>query len=647
MNSVIKKITLLVYIVSMIVVNNIQAQEPSAIVDFESTTQGVLIPRMLESERTLIANPATGLLVYQTDGSAGFYFNFGTPANPNWRLLGEDNDTDPTNEIELPGGGSNGQVLQTDGAGTYSWVNQPTQDTMNVIADSDRDTKIITINDDFGSDDKIQFDIDGMQMMYLRNNRMIFRNPTAHIRINAIATTPSIEGNIGIGYAALSNSISESGNIGLGSFTIRNLSTGFGNIGIGSQALYSLDNGSINTGVGSNALHNLSSGQNNVAIGQYAAYEITAGDQNVIVGGGFSADTYSQSGSVKLGYRAGQSDSTDNVLHIANSNNESLIYGNFSNNYVQINDELNIAGEYSFPTEDGSSGQVLQSNGAGTVSWATPIDNVDDADADPTNEIELPAGGSNGQMLQTNGAGTVSWATPTDNVDDADADPTNEIELPSGGTNGQILQTNGAGVVSWADVPTPDLDTDLGIGTTTPSSEVHIVGDDSHATLTISPSTTISSDTTSILLTEDHDGSFGMSIMYDGDNNQIKFTGKQNSTIHGPHMTIERDNGNVDIASYTKLGSDAPSIKMKKLTGTTGVPGSTKFINHGLNSAKILAVDVLVAGNTAGQYFLPGSETTAHYYSYYVNPLNIAIRLGSSATGIDLSTVKILITYEE
>lgn len=607
MNSVIKKLTLHVFVVSLIVVNNLHAQDSSAIVDFESTTQGVLIPRMLESERTLIANPATGLLVYQTDGNAGFYFNFGAPTNPDWRLLGEDNDTDPTNEIELPGGGSNGQVLQTDGAGIYSWVNQPTQDTMNVIADSDRDTKIITINDDFGSDDKIQFDIDGMQMMYLRNNRMIFRNPTAHIRINAIGTTPSVEGNIGIGYAALSNSISGSGNIGLGSFTMLNLSTGFGNIGIGSQALYSLDNGSINTGVGSNALHNLSSGQNNVAIGQYAAYEITAGDQNVIVGGGFSTDTFSQSGSVKLGYRAGQSDSTDNVLHIANSNNKSLIYGNFSNNYVQINDRLNIAGEYTFPITDGSFGQVLR----------------------------------------TNGAGTVSWATPTDNVDDADADPTNEIELPAGGSNGQILQTNGAGVVSWADVPAPVLETDLGIGTTTPISEVHIVGEDSYATLTVSPTTLITGDTASILLTEDDDGTYGMSIMYDGNANQIKFTGKQNTTIHGPHMTIERDNGNVEVASYTRLGSDAPSIKMKKLTGTTGVPGSVTFINHGLNSSKILAVDVLVAGNTTGQYFLPGSETVLQYYSYYVNPLNVAIRLGDNATGIDNNNVKILITYEE
>ena len=37
-----------------------------------------------------------------------------------------DLDNDPTNEIELPTGGTNGQVLKTDGSGTYTWINQTT-----------------------------------------------------------------------------------------------------------------------------------------------------------------------------------------------------------------------------------------------------------------------------------------------------------------------------------------------------------------------------------------------------------------------------------------------------------------------------------------------------------------------------------------
>lgn len=60
---------------------------PSAAVDIASTDKGLLIPQMTAAQRTAITNPATGLLVIQTDGTAGFYYNAGTPAAPNWLNL--------------------------------------------------------------------------------------------------------------------------------------------------------------------------------------------------------------------------------------------------------------------------------------------------------------------------------------------------------------------------------------------------------------------------------------------------------------------------------------------------------------------------------------------------------------------------------
>lgn len=50
----------------------------SALLDVKSTTQGILVPRMNAQQRGLIGNPAPGLLVYQTDGTPGFYFYNGT-----------------------------------------------------------------------------------------------------------------------------------------------------------------------------------------------------------------------------------------------------------------------------------------------------------------------------------------------------------------------------------------------------------------------------------------------------------------------------------------------------------------------------------------------------------------------------------------
>src|SRR5688500_13059568 len=56
----------------------------SAMLDVKSTVKGLLIPRMIQAERAAISSPATGLMVYQTDGTAGFYYNAGTPIVPNW-----------------------------------------------------------------------------------------------------------------------------------------------------------------------------------------------------------------------------------------------------------------------------------------------------------------------------------------------------------------------------------------------------------------------------------------------------------------------------------------------------------------------------------------------------------------------------------
>jgi len=65
--------------------------DESAILDVKSTTLGLLIPRMTEVEKNAIALPATGLLVFQTNETTGFYFNKGTPVSPDWVILSGDN----------------------------------------------------------------------------------------------------------------------------------------------------------------------------------------------------------------------------------------------------------------------------------------------------------------------------------------------------------------------------------------------------------------------------------------------------------------------------------------------------------------------------------------------------------------------------
>ena len=52
--------------------------DASSALDITSTTKGLLIPRMTAAQRDAISSPATGLMIYQTDGTVGFYYYNGS-----------------------------------------------------------------------------------------------------------------------------------------------------------------------------------------------------------------------------------------------------------------------------------------------------------------------------------------------------------------------------------------------------------------------------------------------------------------------------------------------------------------------------------------------------------------------------------------
>ncbi|RSK48022.1 hypothetical protein [Hymenobacter rigui] len=62
--------------------------DASALLDLSSTSKGLLIPRLTQTQRTTgISSPAAGLLVYQSDGTAGLYQYDGAA----WKLVVADN----------------------------------------------------------------------------------------------------------------------------------------------------------------------------------------------------------------------------------------------------------------------------------------------------------------------------------------------------------------------------------------------------------------------------------------------------------------------------------------------------------------------------------------------------------------------------
>jgi hypothetical protein len=74
-----------------------QTGNSTSVLDVKSTSKGILIPRMTAAQRTAISSPASGLMVYQTDGTTGFYYYNGstwlviaTGIGSQWTTTGSD-----------------------------------------------------------------------------------------------------------------------------------------------------------------------------------------------------------------------------------------------------------------------------------------------------------------------------------------------------------------------------------------------------------------------------------------------------------------------------------------------------------------------------------------------------------------------------
>jgi len=203
------------------------------------------------------------------------------------------------------------------------------------------------------------------------------------------------------------------------------LTSGINNIAIGSYAGARLTTGYDNVAVGRSAMRGptVTTTSNNVAIGRAAGYSIT-GDGNVLIGSG--ADCTSTGGfttynNIAIGKDSGVKLTLPDIIEsvaIGSSTTVQYSYGyvlgksshsyrvpGIFNTPIVIGPGRNVDGTY-----NGQTGILkfseLNGNGTNTVGFKAP----DSIAADVT--WTLPAtDGTSGQVLSTNGTGTLSWAT--------------------------------------------------------------------------------------------------------------------------------------------------------------------------------------------------------------------------------------------
>ena len=105
---------------------NTETPDASAALDITSTTKGLLPPRMTTAERDAISSPAIGLMIYQTDGTVGFYYYNGS----SWAEVAATSKTYSVNTfyaelggyvIQISPNGKHGLVVAMQDQGISSW----------------------------------------------------------------------------------------------------------------------------------------------------------------------------------------------------------------------------------------------------------------------------------------------------------------------------------------------------------------------------------------------------------------------------------------------------------------------------------------------------------------------------------------------
>jgi trimeric autotransporter adhesin len=251
------------------------APDSSAQLDIQSTTRGLLIPSMTQSQISGITSPAAGLLVFQTDHTSGFYYNAGTPVAPSWQPLAP-----PSNQTIWKLTGNSG----TDPA-----------------------------NDFVGTAD----------------------NKPLSFRVNNIISgfIDSIKARTFLGYGAGNTASTGYGNVAIGKSSLSSASTGNANVALGDSALNSYTEGDGSVAVGFYSLAQNVYGVYNTAVGYYSLYATPVSGNTATGAATLSANT--QGGNTAKGYGALESNiagSNNTALGTnASGNNPSTDYQNYQN----------------------------------------------------------------------------------------------------------------------------------------------------------------------------------------------------------------------------------------------------------------------------------------------------------------------------
>ena len=295
----------------------------SSLLEIKSTTKGFLAPRMTIAQRNAIVTPATGLFIYQTNSTPGFYYYDGSawkavsgasstgantslsnlastsinvallPDTSNKRNLGSPSKNWKnifTNTLTFADGSAqtkafipytagtgisiSGNVISSTGSGGSGWSltgNAGTNPSTNFLGTTDAQSLVFKVN--------------GLRAGFIDYSTCCSGTRNTSFGQIALSSLTTGADNTATGYGALYTNTTGNQNVAYGKYALYNNNAN-DNTAYGFNAMFFNTAGAGNTAIGITALQNNTSGSNNVAVGNFALGNNFTGSNNTAIGFG-------------------------------------------------------------------------------------------------------------------------------------------------------------------------------------------------------------------------------------------------------------------------------------------------------------------------------------------------------------------------